>query len=70
VKNDTERSLSQIAKIAASYGLAIGAVLLLFRSFSGAVPFWEGAGMILGGAFWAVLLAVPILWIIRKLFKT
>lgn len=65
--NGTPRPLVQVVKTAAQYGLVIG---LLFAIVSGgSKPVIEWIGMVLGGAVWAIVLTVPVVWIKRKLFK-
>lgn len=77
MKNDAVRSLTRIAKTAAQCGLLIGALLALISAarsllVSGEAWYWlkigEWIGMVLGGAVWAVVLTVPVVWTKRKLF--
>ena len=67
MQSDTPRPILQIAKTAAQYGLVIGALLAIVSG--GSKPIAEWFGMILGGAVWAVVLVVPVVWIKRKFFK-
>ena len=67
MQNGENRPFIQIAKTAAQYGLVIGALLAIVSG--GSKPIFEWIGMVLGGAVWAVVLTVPVVWIKRKLFK-
>lgn len=68
MQNGEPKSLTQISKTAAQYGLVIGALLAIFSG--GSKPIAEWIGMILGMAIFSVIFTVPVVWIKRILFKS